>query len=72
MSLNHDGTALRCKCCKTKTVAVSYPDDGKIEIRKRAHGQDHVAGFSLRELVEMLDPAGTSYQPVKVGKGMWV
>lgn len=67
MAAHDDGTALKCLCCETATMAKSFPDRGEIEIRDRQHGRFHTGSWSLTELVKMLDPHGTSFRPVQIG-----
>tara|TARA_Y100000310_G_C20535090_1_gene740470 strand:+ start:834 stop:1061 length:228 start_codon:yes stop_codon:yes gene_type:complete len=75
MSITHDGTAQRCDCCKTKTLAVAFPerDDPALGIQKKSNGSFHVKEWTLTELVHMLDPKGTSFRPVQIGStGIYV
>ncbi len=62
--MNRQGTAQMCGCCDMKTVAVSRPTEGVLEVVKKTHGEFHSREFDLGELVTMLDPKGTSFTAV--------
>ena len=55
------GTLLRCDCCGRETLAGA---NGRLEIRDRRHGTNHYLNITLQQVVALLDPRGTSYQPV--------
>lgn len=62
-----DGTLQRCACHGSQSLAVAYPDTGIFAVSDRRHGTTHRRTFRLAELVELLDPAGTSFEPVQIG-----
>ena len=60
-----DNLIQRCGCCSTRPiVAVARPADGVLEVKKTVHGTSHVKEFPLSDLVNMLDPKGTSFTAV--------
>lgn len=65
--MSHHGTLQRCDCCNGSAVglAMAYPQDGVLVVRKRSNGTHHTKEFDLRELVTMLDPKGTSFTAVR-------
>jgi len=61
-------TALKCDCHRHETLAVGNPQEGCISIRDRRHGTSHDLSLALSQIVQMLDPEGTSFQPVGTGR----
>ena len=62
--MTREGTAQRCGCCGTKVVAVARPSEGVLEIQKQVHGSVHLKKYDLGDLVDLLDPKGTSFTAV--------
>jgi hypothetical protein len=57
------GTAKKCDCCSGKTMMVTHPEKGELEIRRRTGGVHHQLKLTIHEVVRALDPKGTSYVP---------
>ena len=58
------GTLLKCACCGWETLAKVIPGNPHIEIHDRRHGMVHTLNLTLSEMVDLLDPMGTTYQRV--------
>ena len=54
------GTAQRCDCHGDETLAVMRPSTQSVDIRDRRHGTTHMLSLDLRQIVRVLDPAGTT------------
>ena len=52
---------VKCNCCEEgHREGVARIDGTALEIRHRRHGTLHEGRYGLTELVQMLDPAGTT------------
>ena len=54
------GTARRCDCHNEQVMAVFRFDNQTVEVRDRRHGTAHQVAVSLKEIVKVLDPTGTT------------
>ena len=63
--MTNTGTAQRCDCDGREVMAVADLQRGMLEVRDRRHGTAHHRAWHLSELVNLLDPRGTSYTAVK-------
>ena len=59
------GTAQRCDCHGDQVMAVLRPDIQAVEVRDRRHGTAHMLRMSLTEVVQTLDPKGTTVQVMR-------
>ena len=66
--MDHDGTLLFCDCQvgagESHHREVLAGANGRLEIHDRRHGTHHTLNLTVQQLVELLDPRGTSYQAV--------
>lgn len=57
------GSAQRCDCHHSQVLAVAVPGVG-LAIKDRRHSIDHATILTIDNLVNALDPNGTSYRRV--------
>ena len=53
------GTLQHCECCHREVMA--KVQDGTLEVRDRRNREHHAKRWTLGELVNLLDPEGTTY-----------
>lgn len=53
-------TWLTCDCCDRETLAVADLLEGRLEIRDRRHGTVHHVTMNVIQVVQLLDPQGTT------------
>ncbi len=58
-------TRQRCQQHPSCAETLAVVGDGTLAVQDRRHGTSHALTLDLPTLVKMLDPAGTSYQPVR-------
>lgn len=59
------GTLLFCDCKGAEHFhEVLAAANGRLEIRDRRHGTTHTLNLTVQQVMALLDPRGTSYQPV--------
>lgn len=63
--MDKPGTAQRCDCHGQEVMAVLRTDIQTVEVKDRRHGTAHQVSVSLRELVRVLDPTGTTARLVR-------
>ena len=60
------GTLIRCSCCaRGEHVAYANLVSGEVSFRKDVHGRKHSLTMALSDLVQLLDPKGTSFTAVR-------
>lgn len=65
MLQHRPGTAKRCDCHGEQVMAVLRWDNQTVEVKDRRHGTAHQVSVSLKEIVRVLDPSGTTVQLVR-------
>ena len=58
------GTAVRCSCCGMESLAHYSPERGILEFHDRRHGIYHERELTLKEIVILMDPNGTTFRPI--------
>ena len=59
----HSST-IRCDCCGKENLADIAGSAQEIVISDRRHGTYHHVALSVREIVRILDPKGTTFRAV--------
>ncbi len=64
MSQSHNATNLKCNgpCCvgAPRRETMARIGDSTLQIQDRRHGTKHVLSMDLREIINLIDPAGTT------------
>ena len=66
MAHNHQ----RCDCHGREVLASVIDHTQTLEVKARTHGATHSVEFTLSDLVDLLDPQGTSYVPNTTGSAV--
>lgn len=60
------GTTQVCECHGREVMARVIPDQGVVAVQRKTHGTYHYLTIGLADIVQTLDPQGTTYRRVSV------